>query len=139
MSTKSVVFSAHSCSDYGDAPTCAIHRDSAALLADVQRVQKLICENRLTEARLLCDVEWLPESTADELRLQCGELVVVRDAFWFSNRPKHADYNIETSSMTVKGLEEAVASDVEIHFHESHPGENLQACFEDAESDSDEE
>jgi len=130
--TKSVVFSANALSEFGDSPTCAVMFDPAEMLAEIERVSMLVKENGLTEARLLAEIEWLPVSTANDLRLRSTELVVIQESFWFTVRPKHAGYSIETAIMSIEALKAAVAEDTLVHFYRPHGSDDLEAIYEDA-------
>jgi hypothetical protein len=101
---------ARSTSEYGDSPAYAKLNVTPGLLAQIKEL------SGLCESHNLCSVHvdgspdfWGPKGSEDEFRLRDGELVVTKDGFWFTARPKHADYDIETSYVDVPSFLEDVA------------------------------
>lgn len=106
--TVTVVISAHACSDYGDGPSAAAIAVNAEFLARLQSMQAVRKSSGHIDKLVLAESpDWLPNSVADELRLQCAEFVITEDNLWFADRPKHADYNIESNSTSFEELLEA--------------------------------
>jgi hypothetical protein len=114
----------------------------AAILVDeelIQRIESLarLCQaHGLTEARVsACPQAWGPGEIEEELRLQDGELVVVRNgSFWFSDQPKHGDCHIETDILDVPRLVEAINchQDPElpvVHIDDAEDAEEAQADY----------
>lgn len=109
---KSEIFiEAYACDDYGDGPTYASVVIDDSFVEEIKALDALINEHDLTEVRKFMTPEhWGPKGVADELMLQCGELVVVRGGFFrFVDRPRHADYSVKTRAvginLVLKGIE----------------------------------
>lgn len=108
-SKRTLVLSASCTADFGDCPEFAVIQDAQQLLVEVKRLEKLCTDHDLSEARVYFGPDWGPGDIEDELRLQCGELVVCPTSFWFSDYPKHADYKIESTNVDIPSLEAALA------------------------------
>lgn len=107
---RPLVLKAYSCSDYGDGPLFAVIDDAQALLEKVVSLQLVVAQNNLSEARIIESPSvWGPGEIEDDLRLQCGELVVCSTSAWFTDRPKHADYTIETTNFDCEQLAKLLA------------------------------
>ncbi|HCF4079464.1 hypothetical protein [Pseudomonas aeruginosa] len=110
-SKRTLVLSAFCTADSDDGPEFAVINDAHHLLVEVKRLEKLCTENNLSEARVYFGPDWGPGDVEDELRLQCGELVVCPTSFWFSDYPKYADYKIESTNVDIPSLESALAEE----------------------------
>jgi hypothetical protein len=112
MSDNTIVYvEAYACSDFGDGPEFATFALTDAFLPRLRGVRTVVKEHALSEARIYAGPdEWGPGNLADDLRLNCAELVVTGDSFWFVDQPKHADYHIETRIIPFDALDEALAS-----------------------------
>lgn len=112
MSDSAIAYvEAYACSDFGDGPEFATFALTTTFLARLHAVRAVVKEHSLSEARIYAGPdEWGPGDVADDLRLNCAELVVTGDTFWFVDQPKHADYHIETRAIPFDALDEALAS-----------------------------
>lgn len=103
--TVTVVIPAHACSDYGDGPSAAAITVNAEFLARLQSLQTIRASSGHIDKLVSTESpEWLPKSQADELRLQCAELFITDNGIWYSDRPKHADYTVESDITSLEEL-----------------------------------
>ncbi len=101
-----VIVEARPLSDFGDGPT------AASVVLNSQFFKKL-AERQLritsagTSAQLTVEgapANWYPMGIGEEIHLICPEMVCMRDGFWFTDRPKHASYDVETEWMGTENL-----------------------------------
>lgn len=95
----------------GDGPTYALVVADAHFRAQLGRLQKLCTKEALNEARISYAPQmWGPEGVEDEMRMECPELVVTQSSFWFVDRGRHSDAQVETRQTSVQHFLEAVAN-----------------------------
>lgn len=108
---QEIIIEAYACDDYGDGPCFAKVIVNDFLVEKIKTLASIIEEHGLSEVRVYMSPEdWGPSKVVDELRLQGGELVVIPGGdFWFTDKPKHADYSVETRAVSLdtvlKGIE----------------------------------
>lgn len=105
--TVTFYFDAHACDDHGDGPQAAKLCVDQAFVCKLLHLQGCLTHTayRLSEVRTFDAPDcWLPEGVQDELVLTCAELSVTRNYFWFTDRPKHAHYMIESDSYCIADL-----------------------------------
>lgn len=140
--TKKLVLKAHGFGGLNEDLFCVVP-DAEKLLADLKRVNAVVKENNLTEARVSADVEWLPENPAKDLNLICDELAVLTEYHHFVVLQDETDGYVETDTFTIKSLEAtletALQGDDEYIFIDDEDGrqrgEFLDALEEDKSSD----
>ena len=94
--------------EFGDGPHYAIVEVTPELVARVKQIETLIEQNDLKSAAIYGGPEkWEREN---ELRLRGDSLKVVSGLCWFTALPKYGDYVVETSAMSISGLEKLLAS-----------------------------
>ncbi|MDG1580882.1 hypothetical protein [Pseudomonas sp. GOM6] len=132
--TKKIVFEANVISDFLVGPTCGIFDDAGELLNQVQRLNKLVLENGLTEARISLSPEWLPSSAMEDISLAICELVVTGRSFWFVDLPSEGGDSIETYSLDISSFVRLMESDAEILFatDSPRPNESLKETYLEA-------
>jgi len=103
MSTTRIVYiEAYACDDHGDGPTYARLDVTPEFKAQLRKLQGLVQDNGLSEARVYTgEAAWEPEGIDDELTLSGDELVVTHSAFWFTAHVKHQDYFVETRAQDI--------------------------------------
>lgn len=82
-------------------------KDIPAFLAELKRLRAVVAEHKLQAVDVYFDADWGPESTAEEMRLQFGELKVCSDEFWMSVWPKYSARN-ETTGLRIDAFIESV-------------------------------
>lgn len=100
-----LVVDAYACSEYGAGPAYAVIEIGPEFWERIFRLLGL-CR---TESLASCS-EWRGPDRwdgAEDLRLVSDTLVVDRDSFWFTARPKHADYDVETRAVDLEELANA--------------------------------
>lgn len=100
-------FDAHACDDHGDGPQAAKLIVTQSFVDMLVELQKLVTSKSqpLSEVRVFAAPEmWLPDGIDDELRLNCAELVVSGEQFWFTDAPKHANYTIESDGYAIENF-----------------------------------
>lgn len=101
----SVFTEAYAISDFGDGPLYAEIRASKAFCERLLELQEICATHALSEVRSHGGPDnWGPEGIEDELRLANDELVVCGETFWFTARPKHADYTVESRAIRIRDL-----------------------------------
>lgn len=93
---------AYALDEFGDGPLWAKVRVDDAFLANLNRLHSICRVNKL-ESVTIGDGpdEWDMEN---DLLLRGDSLVVWGDDFWFTSRPKHADYSVESRAIDVTAL-----------------------------------
>jgi hypothetical protein len=128
--TRRVTVEAHACDEFGDGPAYARWEVTPTFIARLLSLQALCVEHRLTEVRVTDGPEvWGPGDVAEELRLNCPELVVTRLMFWFSDQPKHCSYAVETQCQWIESFLREV----------SGPGEPVYLGIDPAELEEEDE
>jgi hypothetical protein len=80
--------------------------DLEALLADAERLTKLVKAHSLSEARVYFDVDF--QDSDGMTRYQCSELVVGSHNLYLQDHPKHGDGFAETRGMELDTLRSLV-------------------------------
>lgn len=98
---------AYACDEWADGPSWAKVRIDQAFIDAVLELQAL-CEDKGLDH---VSKDWCPEAWDDDdnLRLQGDELVVCRHSWWFTARPKHADYSCETRMLDIGWMLDALS------------------------------
>jgi len=111
---RMVVVDAHATSDC-DGPTYCTFDVPDQFVKNLSEMAALCQKHGLTEIRYSAHPNhWGPAGIEEELRLQCGEVVITAGGmFWFTDSPKNVDYQIESEALTIQQLEEALAGDEE--------------------------
>ena len=95
-----VVFEAYAVSDYGDGPQFAVCDMTECFIEKLKLMMQTCVQLKLSELRYYGGPDsWGPGDIENDLRLNCGDVVVTSDSFWFYDRPKHANYHIETRAV----------------------------------------
>lgn len=102
--TKKLVLKAHGLGGIYEDLFCVVP-DAEELLVELKRVNAVVKENNLTEARVSASVEWLPERTAKDMHLLCDELAVLTEYHHFVVLQDDTDGYLETDTFTIKQLE----------------------------------
>lgn len=109
LSQKQVAFyfDAHACDEHGDGPQAAKLMVTQSVVDMLVELQKLVASKSqpLSEVRVFAAPDmWLPDGIDDELRLNCAELVVSGENFWFTDAPNHANYTIESGGYAIENF-----------------------------------
>lgn len=96
---------AFACDEWGDGPRWAKVHVTQAFVDQVHSLQTKCLEFNAQMAVHESPEQWDGE---DELRLQGDELNVSHLSFWFSARPKHADYAVETRILDIRDFFDAI-------------------------------
>lgn len=103
--SRIVVTGAFSTAEGGDAPIYASYEAGNDFLFLLKRLIDLCKEHGLTEARVTYYPTWGPGDVANEMRLQCGELVVTPGGgFWFVDHPKYGNGYINSRAIQYDDL-----------------------------------
>lgn len=102
--TKKLVLKAHGFGGVCEDLFCVVP-DAEELLAELKRVNAVVKENNLTEARVSAAVEWLPEHIAKDMSLLCDELVVLTKFHHFMVLQDETDGYLETDTFTIEQLQ----------------------------------
>lgn len=105
--TKKLVLKAHGFGGICEDLFCVVP-DAEELLAELKRVNAVVKENNLTEARVSADVEWLPEHIAKDMSLLCDELVVLTQFHHFMVLQDETDGYLETDTFTIVELQATI-------------------------------
>jgi hypothetical protein len=97
---RSIFVKAHITSNYGDGPSFAKIVVTEAFIERLERLTALCKSERLSEVRVTDGPDLWGGCDQESLRLRCPELVVSCGSFWFNDRPKHMDYDIQTRGKT---------------------------------------
>ena len=102
--TVTVIVSAHCVSDLGEGPTAAAITVNAAFIKRMLQMQRK-CDSSITQV-VVTDgpALWYPKGVEEDLRLNMAQMIFVEDGFWFSDRPKHADYDIESAQLSTEAI-----------------------------------
>jgi len=97
-----LVVEARPISEYGEGPNWAAFTVTPGFIERLLKLSKL-CEEQGLES---VSVDEGPDlwDQEDDLRIGWNSLRVYGSDFWFEARPKHADYNVETSSIGIGDL-----------------------------------
>lgn len=119
-----------------DSPTYALVVANRVFTAQLCRLQKLCTEQDLTEVRISYAPEmWGPNGIEEEMRMTCPELVVTKSSFWFADRGRHIEAEVETRQLCIRHFFEAIeAADGPIYL-----GTEPQAIEEAVRLDTEEE
>lgn len=96
---------AFACDEWGDGPSWAKVHVTQAFVDQVHSLQTKCLEFNAQMAVYENPAQWDCE---DELRLQGDELNVSHLSLWFSARPKHADYAVETRILDIRDFFDAI-------------------------------
>lgn len=106
-----VLAGAHATSEYGEGPDYCRFTATPHFVNRLRYLQRVLTDNQLSELRVYDGPErWGPGAVEDGLRLNCAELVLTEGAFWFADSPKHADYHINSSMISIQSLLDAYAA-----------------------------
>ncbi|NRC34005.1 hypothetical protein [Pseudomonas aeruginosa] len=138
MSIKQVLVMNARPTDGGSAaPEIAVYPDAVELLQRVKELKALMDAHGLSEVRILSTPTWGSGDIQDELRLTCGELVVLNNGFYFTDAPAKEDYDIETDPTSINQLEEWVATGAEVIFADAGLEDAYQQFVEEQGEESD--
>lgn len=103
-----VVVGAIATSDYGDSPNYAAFRVTQDYIDRLRRAADVAQEHGFTEVRKPDGPDWGLDE--DELRLEYPEISIKPGGsagayFLFIDRPRHADYDIESRAIDLKDLQ----------------------------------
>ena len=103
---RTFVVGAHATSDSGDSPTYCSMKFNPAFVNRLQQMHALCVANQLSEVRSSDGpLLWGPAGFEEEARLRDPELVVTFSGeFWFTDRPKYANYCIESSPIGISEM-----------------------------------
>jgi hypothetical protein len=97
--------------EFGEGPSFAKFTVNDRFIAQLQRLKALCEDQGLTEVRVTAGPDLWGGCDENELRLQCPELVVTCGSFWFNDRPKHMDYEIQTRGQSIDSFIKMVSED----------------------------
>lgn len=124
----------------GGGPTYARIEAGSHFTAQLKRLSKLCNEESLTEVRISYAPDmWGPEGIEEDLRTECPELVVTKSGFWFVDRGRHSDAQIQTSAQSLKEFFEAVAAADGPIYLSSYPSQLKATVLEDEQQELDDE
>lgn len=86
----------------GDSPSFAVINVDAFFASKLISLSAMCKEHRV--ASVVTDDTPEKWDNEDDLRIQNNSLTVTEDEFWFSGYPKHANYSVETRSMSIAEL-----------------------------------
>lgn len=109
--SKIAYFAANSTSDGWDSPDFASMPVTDEFIARLTQMQSICVANGLSEVREYRGPKWGVDGYEQEQRLECEEMVVSPDAFWFEASPKHSDATIDTSYQPIAQFLAEVAKD----------------------------
>lgn len=103
--SRMVVARAHSTSDLSDGPLFAGFQVTPELLVRLESLRGVAAANALSQVHVVAYADWGPGDIDNQLRLQDPEMIVSGNGqLWFSDRPKHSDYLIETVPIDIADL-----------------------------------
>jgi hypothetical protein len=119
---KVIFIEAFACDEYGNGPRYAKVVIDDAFIKDVKFLSDLINTHDLSEIRRWISPDaWGPKDIEDDLRLQGGELVVVRGGtFWFSDSPKNTNYTVETRQVSIEDILKGIEAGERVFGEESN-------------------
>ncbi|WP_156923758.1 hypothetical protein [Massilia alkalitolerans] len=92
-------------------PTYAKITAGDIFMAQIKRLHALCQKEQLNEVRLSYAPDmWGPVGVEDSMRGECPELVVTQSSFWFADRGRHQEGHVETRSVSILHLTQALAS-----------------------------
>jgi hypothetical protein len=92
-------------------PTYARITAGVTFMAQIKRLHTLCQKEQLNEVRLSYAPDmWGPAGVEDSMRGECPELVVTQSSFWFADRGRHQEGHVETRSVSILHLTQALAS-----------------------------
>lgn len=110
--SKTLFIEAYACDDHGDGPTYARCELTPGLIDRLRELRALAEANQLESARVYASPDaWGPSGIEDELRFNQANLVVTPSEFWFTDRPKHADYHVECRAVSFDDLDAMLSSE----------------------------
>lgn len=131
-----VIASAHATSDEGESPSYCRFVVTQAFANRLRHLQRVLRDNHLSELRVFDGPErWGPGNVADELRFNLAELVLTDGAFWFADKPKHTDYNINSDLIAIQSLLDAFDAGEQQHLIGVSDGD-LELVAEDEAQDA---
>lgn len=110
---KSVTFvvPAHATGDFGDGPSFAEFNADESFLKRLDEVAALCNQRGFSEVRYGASPTWGPGNVEKDLRLQYGEIVVMRTGrFMFTDSPEVGDYQIQSRDHSIAAIREAFAA-----------------------------
>lgn len=111
MKSVTVVVAGSSQGDFGGGPRYAAFEINQALISKLEKIVSLCREHGLTEARVADAPNWGPAGVAEELRLNCGEMVILPGgAFWYTDSPAKEDGSIQSVSVQLAEIKAAYES-----------------------------
>lgn len=128
-SNRILVLKAFDWGENGFDPQFVVVTDPAELLRDVKRLMEVVQSHGLSEARISCSPDWGPGDVADEMRLTCGELVVGKSFFWFTDQPKHSESPVQSESFSLKHLIEVLTAEGSGPMYMAADPEDLKECY----------
>lgn len=99
--TRDVFVKAFCTGDFGEGPSFAKMTVDEAFLDQLESLRGLCEEEGLSEVRVTSGPTMWGGCDENALRLQCPEMVVSCNSFWFNDQPKHVDYEIQTRAQTI--------------------------------------
>lgn len=109
--SRTVFVGAFVTAEFGEGPSFAKFTVTPSFIEQLQRLTMLCKEHQLSEVRVTGGPDLWGGCDEDALRLQCQELVVSVGSFWFTDAPKHMDYDIQSRAQSTESFIELVTSE----------------------------
>ncbi|MFN9474514.1 hypothetical protein [Acidovorax sp.] len=108
LKVVTMVLAAYSSSENADGPSFATFEITRALIDRCLQLEQLASEHCLSEVRISASPVWTPREVENQLRLQCGELVLdVSGAMHFTDYPKYGDFVITSETLQIDDIRRA--------------------------------